>query len=218
MWACTRPGRSCMAVTGPITCLPQLLQNPWPGCTTEPHASQNIVSSARRSWRIVRCFDYFYRVLYNIAGAVSSTLAGDPQRLEAAILLRSPYGKSELVPFPFVHESGVRTSSAARSAWSTPTLQHIAQQTIRDSREKFRIGLVENGRDLPMQQISCSKSVTFQESVTPKIRRPPGNRAAFSFQGRIVPTEAKDPVKTFWSKSYEPKKQGVKQFLVNKCL
>jgi len=90
----------------------------------------------------VRCFDYFYRVLYNIAGAVSSTLAGDPQRLEAAILLRSPYGKSELVPFPFVHESGVRTSSAARSAWSTPTLQHIAQQTIRDSRGKVpnRVG------------------------------------------------------------------------------
>jgi hypothetical protein len=84
--------------------------------------------------------------------------------------------------------------------------------------EKFRIGLVENGRDLPMQQISCSKSVTFQESVSPKIRRPPGNRAAFSFQGRIVPTEAKDPVKTFWSKSYEPKKQGVKQFLTNKHL
>jgi hypothetical protein len=27
-----------------------------------------------------------------------------------------------------------------------------------------------------------------------------------------------DSVKTFWTKSYEPKKQGVKQFLVNKCL
>jgi hypothetical protein len=51
-----------------------------------------------------------------------------------------------------------------------------------------------------------------------KTKRPPGNRAAFSFQGRIVPTEAKDPVKTFWTKSYEPKKQGVKQFLGNKCL
>jgi hypothetical protein len=31
--------------------------------------------------------------------------------------------------------------------------------------------LVEIGRDLPMQQISCSKSVTFQESVTPKIKK-----------------------------------------------
>jgi hypothetical protein len=51
-----------------------------------------------------------------------------------------------------------------------------------------------------------------------KTKKPPGNRAAFSFQGRIVPTEAKDPVKTFWTKSYEPKKQGVKQFLGNKCL
>jgi hypothetical protein len=46
-----------------------------------------------------------------------------------------------------------------------------------------------------------------------KTKKPPG-----SFQGRIVPTEAKDPVKTFWTKSYEPKKQGVKQFLGNKCL
>ena len=27
-----------------------------------------------------------------------------------------------------------------------------------------------------------------------------------------------DSVKTFWTKSYEPKKGGVKQFLVNKCL
>jgi len=25
-------------------------------------------------------------------------------------------------------------------------------------------------------------------------------------------------VKTFWTKSYEPKKRGVKQFLGNKCL
>jgi hypothetical protein len=55
-------------------------------------------------------------------------------------------------------------------------------------------------------------------SAIEQTKRPPGNRAAFSFQGRIVPTEAKDPVKTFWTKSYEPKKQGVKQFLGNKCL
>jgi hypothetical protein len=31
-------------------------------------------------------------------------------------------------------------------------------------------------------------------------------------QGRIVPTEAKIPSKLFWRKSYEPKKQGVKDF------
>ena len=51
-----------------------------------------------------------------------------------------------------------------------------------------------------------------------KTKRPPGNRATFSFQGRIVPTEAKNSVKTFWTKSYGPKKESVKQFLVNKCL
>jgi hypothetical protein len=54
--------------------------------------------------------------------------------------------------------------------------------------------------------------------VRMQTKRPPGNRAAFSFQGRIVPTEAKNSVKTFWTKSYGPKKEGVKQFLVNKCL
>jgi hypothetical protein len=38
-------------------------------------------------------------------------------------------------------------------------------------------------------------------------------------QGRIVPTEAKEiPSKLFWRKSYEPKKQGVKEFFVNKSL
>jgi hypothetical protein len=38
-------------------------------------------------------------------------------------------------------------------------------------------------------------------------------------QGRIVPTEAKkNPSKLFWTKSYEPKKQGVKEFFVNKSL
>src|SRR5712691_1847056 len=57
-----------------------------------------------------------------------------------------------------------------------------------------------------------------KKRLAKQTKRPPGNRVAFSFQGRIVPTEAKNSVKTFWTKSYEPKKGGVKQFLVNKCL
>jgi hypothetical protein len=51
-----------------------------------------------------------------------------------------------------------------------------------------------------------------------KIKKATRQQGSLLFQGRIVPTEAKDPVKTFWSKSYEPKKQGVKQFLANKHL
>src|SRR5208337_4975925 len=49
-WTCprTRPGRSCMAAIGPTTCLPHLLQNPWPGCTAAPHPSQNMIVSCAR--------------------------------------------------------------------------------------------------------------------------------------------------------------------------
>jgi hypothetical protein len=48
-------------------------------------------------------------------------------------------------------------------------------------------------------------------------KRPPGNRAAFFFQGRIVLTEGKVR-QNFLAKSYEPKKGGVKGFFDNKCL
>ena len=48
-------------------------------------------------------------------------------------------------------------------------------------------------------------------------KRPPGNRAASSFQGRIVLTEGKVR-QNFLAKSYEPKKGGVKEILDNKCL
>jgi hypothetical protein len=44
----------------------------------------------------------------------------------------------------------------------------------------------------------------------------PGNRVAFSFQGRIVLTEGKVR-QNFLAKSYESKKGGVKEILDNKC-
>src|SRR6266852_1887505 len=45
----------------------------------------------------------------------------------------------------------------------------------------------------------------------------PATWAAFFFQGRIVPTEAKSR-QNFPGKEYEPKNRSVKQFLGNKCL
>jgi hypothetical protein len=49
-------------------------------------------------------------------------------------------------------------------------------------------------------------------------KRPPGNQAAFSFQGRIVPTVVQKAIRTFWQKSYEGPKASVKEFLYNKRL
>jgi hypothetical protein len=52
----------------------------------------------------------------------------------------------------------------------------------------------------------------------PQTKRPPGNRATFSFSRENSSNGGLESVKTFWIKSYEPKKGGVKQFLGNKCL
>jgi hypothetical protein len=43
----------------------------------------------------------------------------------------------------------------------------------------------------------CSRRASLRTGIASraKTKRPPGNRAAFSFQGRIVPTEAKIPSK-----------------------
>src|SRR5208337_283047 len=42
---CTRPGSGPVTAMEPTICFPHLLQNACPGCTTVPHASQNMKSS-----------------------------------------------------------------------------------------------------------------------------------------------------------------------------
>jgi len=54
--------------------------------------------------------------------------------------------------------------------------------------------------------------------ATNKMKRPPGNQAVFSFQGRIVPTVVQKAIRTFWQKSYEGPKGSVKEFFYNKHL
>jgi hypothetical protein len=88
---------------------------------------------------------------------------------------------------------------------------HIQDQGYANRMEEFSRKRLRRSTLYSSASLECG-------SVLGQTKKPPGNRAAFSFQGRIVPTEAKDSVKTFWTKSYEPKKQGVKQFLGNKCL
>jgi hypothetical protein len=59
-----------------------------------------------------------------------------------------------------------------------------------------------------------------QEEISQAIRAKTKGRPATgrpSFQGRIVPTEVQNAIRTFWKKSYEALKGSVKEFFQNKC-
>jgi hypothetical protein len=57
------------------------------------------------------------------------------------------------------------------------------------------------------------------KKITPQTKRPPGNRAASSSRENSSNGGKEIFRQNFsWRKSYEPKKQGVKEFLGNKSL
>ncbi len=57
----------------------------------------------------------------------------------------------------------------------------------------------------------------FISLILTQTKRPPGNWAVSSFQGRIVPTEVRINHQNFLAKSYGSRKGSVKEFLHNKC-
>jgi hypothetical protein len=61
-------------------------------------------------------------------------------------------------------------------------------------------------------------SLAVWSAATGITKRPSGNLDGLFFQGRIVPTEVRKTIRTFWQKSYEGPKASVKEFLQNKRL
>jgi len=97
------------------------------------------------------------------------------------------------------------------------SLQHIFATThgLTDSTQFTRESSAEV---LDVSAEYYSRAVVWVNRFTKQTKKPPGNRAAFSFTRENSSNGGKKSRQNFLAKSYGPKKGGVKQFLLNKCL
>jgi hypothetical protein len=134
--------------------------------------------------------------------------------LAAERLSRLHRGAASIAEHLFLHAEIVNAEIVRRCCFFATT--HLATtHWLTDSTQYTRKSSAES---LVVGAEFYSRVVVCGVNRFTKQKKPPGNRAASLFTRENSSNGGKKSRQNFLAKSYGPKKGGVKQFLVNKCL